>query len=147
MSDETFENSMAAAQPVQKYLELLQNVIERMARNSASCKTWCVTIVSAALVFLASSSRPDLLILALVPIFMFGALDAYYLSLEKGFRRKYEAVLKKVHSRSLLESELFELSIEGSPPISLLNAISSFSLIAFYPALAVLLFFIWAFVH
>ncbi len=32
---------------VQSYLGILQGVINRMASNSAGCKTWCITLVSA----------------------------------------------------------------------------------------------------
>ncbi|WP_414544018.1 hypothetical protein [Nostoc sp. CCY0012] len=38
---------------VQSYLNILQGVIARMANNSASCKTWCISLVSAILVVLA----------------------------------------------------------------------------------------------
>ena len=38
---------------VQKHLEIMQGVIQRMAENSRSCKVWCVTLVAATLVLVA----------------------------------------------------------------------------------------------
>ena len=40
-------------QGTQTYLTLLQGIINRFAANSSNCKTWCVTLVSAIVVFSA----------------------------------------------------------------------------------------------
>lgn len=48
------ENSQA----IQTHLEITQSVIQRMAVNSASCKTWCITLVSAILVIVADKGKP-----------------------------------------------------------------------------------------
>ena len=42
---------------VQKHLEIMQGVINRMAENSRSCKVWCVTLVAATLVLVARTGR------------------------------------------------------------------------------------------
>jgi len=44
-------------QVVQSHLTILQAVIQRMASNSASSKTWCVTLVSAILVIVADKGK------------------------------------------------------------------------------------------
>jgi hypothetical protein len=51
-----------------------------MAANSASCKGWCIAITSAILVLVADKSKPDYALIALIPILLFLALDAYYLA-------------------------------------------------------------------
>jgi hypothetical protein len=38
MSDEFKENSQA----IQAHLTIIQSIIQRMASNSSSCKTWCI---------------------------------------------------------------------------------------------------------
>ena len=43
---------------VQKHLEIMQGVINRMAENSRSCKIWCVTLVAATLVLVARTGEP-----------------------------------------------------------------------------------------
>ena len=45
---------------VQAHLGIIQGVIQRMATNSAACKTWCITIVSAILVVVADKQNPNL---------------------------------------------------------------------------------------
>ena len=42
---------------VQKHLEIMQGVINRMAENSRSCKVWCVTLVAATLVLVLNQIR------------------------------------------------------------------------------------------
>jgi len=57
------ENSQA----VQAHLGITQSVIQRMAANSASCKTWCITLVSAILVIVADKGKPQYAFIALIP--------------------------------------------------------------------------------
>ena len=79
---------------VQTHLSIIQNVIQRMASNSASCKTWCVTLVSAILVVVIDKDKSAYLLLALLPIVVFLILDVYYLSMEKGFRNSYNDFIR-----------------------------------------------------
>ena len=44
---------------VQKHLEIMQGVIQRMAENSRSCKVWCITLVSAVLILVARTGEPN----------------------------------------------------------------------------------------
>lgn len=66
-SSEFKENSQA----VQAHLEITQSVIQRMANNSASCKAWCITLVSAILVIVADKSNPKFTLIAILPNFLF----------------------------------------------------------------------------
>jgi len=43
---------------VQSYLTILQDVIGRMASNSAGAKTWCIALVSAIIVVIADKGEP-----------------------------------------------------------------------------------------
>ncbi|HDZ9313104.1 TPA: hypothetical protein RUZ05_003537, partial [Vibrio cholerae] len=65
---------------VQAHLTMLQNIIQRMASNSSSCKSWCITLVSAVLVIVADKGKPDYAWIALLPTVIFACLDAYYLA-------------------------------------------------------------------
>ncbi len=98
---------------VQSYLTILQNIISRMASNSASCKTWCVTLVSAILVLIADKSKPDYALIAVIPILLFFFLDAYYLGLERGFRDSYNEFIKKLHANSAVVEDIFIVSPGG----------------------------------
>lgn len=69
---------------VQGYLSMLQGIINRMAGNSASCKTWTVTLVTALLALQAKAevhlSYP---LLCFIPIVSLYLLDCCYLGLER----------------------------------------------------------------
>lgn len=90
------------------YISLLQENINRMAANSANCKTWLVTLVAAitALQLTAEDLR-NILWIAPGLILLFYCLDSYYLSLE----RKFIALEKEFVSKAKISSE--EILTEG----------------------------------
>ena len=88
----------ANSEAVRTHLTILQDVIRRMAGNSASCKNWCVVLVAAILVLVARTGAPAYALLALIPTALFLFLDAYYLALEQVFRNSYNAFVRKLHS-------------------------------------------------
>lgn len=68
------------------YISLLQENINRMATNSANCKTWLVTLVAAIMALqLTSAELRSVLWIALGLVVLFYILDSYYLSLERKF--------------------------------------------------------------
>ena len=75
-----------------KHLELIQNVINRLANNSFYLKGWAVIFVAAVLGFATKDSQPLYIAVALIPTFSFWGLDGYYLNQERLFRRLYDAV-------------------------------------------------------
>jgi hypothetical protein len=80
------------------HLTMLQSVVTRLAGNSAQCKTWCVAIVSA-LFGLAGAIRSErVAAAAIIPIAVFGLVDAAYLANEKAYRDLYNAVAGKIRS-------------------------------------------------
>ncbi len=76
-----------------KHLDYVENAITRMANNSFKMKGWMLTIVSALLAIYASKEKTGYLIIALCPILTFWGLDAYYLQLERKFRKLYEEIV------------------------------------------------------
>ena len=82
---------------IHKELDLIQDVIKRMASNSFEVKKWLIGILSAIVVF----SREELLGgniqligLLLVPVLCFWYLDAFFLSTEKLYREMYKWVIE-----------------------------------------------------
>ncbi len=59
---------------IQIHLSILQNVIQRMADNSTSSKTWCITIVSAILVIVSDKGKSDYAWIAVLPTICFFVL-------------------------------------------------------------------------
>jgi len=120
---------------VQSSLTILQDVIARMAGNSANAKSWCVALVSAILVLLADRASPDLVWMAIMPIIIFCMLDAYYLAMEKDFRNRYNELVKKLHAGVATVDDLFVIIPPGQSPLSTSNAwraLKSFSVLPFY---------------
>lgn len=76
-----------------KHLEFIQNIITRMNSNSFTIKGWMITIVSALLAIYASNSNEIFIFVAIFPVVVFWFLDAYYLTLERKFRKLYDAVV------------------------------------------------------
>jgi hypothetical protein len=128
------------AASIQTHLGILQNVIQRMASNSSTCKAWCITLVSAILVIVADKDKPDYAYIALMPTFVFAMLDAYYLALEKAFRNSYNDFISKLHSKSLTEIDLYSVTPKGDMSNLQLASLKSFSIWGFYVSLTVLIF-------
>ena len=122
---------------VQKHLEIYQGAITRMAENSRSCKVWCVTLVSAILVLVARTGEADHALIALAPTILFYVLDAYYLSLERGFRSSYGSFVSRVHEGKVSISDLYAVAPTGSTLRGTLWAMfRSFAVLPFYAIVA-----------
>lgn len=127
---------------VQSYLTILQSVVSRMATNSSSCKTWCVTLVSAIVVIIADKGKPDYVWISIVPIALFLLLDAYYLSLERQFRTVYNDFIRKLHFGNATVEDVFYVAPRtgvSATSVNILRAGGSISIWPFYVLLALML--------
>jgi hypothetical protein len=79
-----------------EHLKMIQAVITRLAGNSAQCKTWCITIVSAIVAFAGAMKNENIVAVAIVPLLIFGFLDMAYLAHERAYRRLYNKIVKKI---------------------------------------------------
>lgn len=134
---------------VQSYLTILQSVINRMATNSTSCKTWCITLVSAIVVIIADKGKPNYVWISAVPIMLFLFLDAYYLSLERQFRNVYNDFIRKLHFDTATVDDVFFVAPRGGvavTSIGIINALGSIAIWPFYVLLAVMLLVVRAWV-
>ena len=122
---------------VQVHIEVMQGVIQRMAANSASAKTWCLTIVSAILVVAVEKGRPGYAWIAFIPALMLGLIDAYYLALERAFRASYNRFLERLHEGRATSAELFRVEREGRLWLHTLRALGSFSVWGVYGPLLI----------
>lgn len=78
-----------------KHLEMIQNVITRMASNSFFLKGWTVTLVVALLAFAnVKEMNVDFMFMAFVPALFFWLLDAFYLNEERKYIKLYEHVIE-----------------------------------------------------
>ena len=134
---------------VQSYLVILQGVLNRMASNSAGCKTWCITIVSAIVVIIADKSNPVYVWVSLVPVLLFLFLDSYYLGLEQRFRDSYNTFIKKLHNGTAEIDDVFIVTPGGGFFITLgstFKAALSLSVWPFYILLLVMLGIVYKYI-
>lgn len=120
---------------VHSYLGILQDVIGRMAGNSAGAKTWCIALVSAILVVIAGRGAPGLVGIAFAPVILFAFLDAYYLALERRFRGIYNDFIRSLHEGKATIEDLFVVSPSDAAHVGfsqLLEALASVSVWPFY---------------
>jgi hypothetical protein len=76
-----------------KHLELIQNVITRMANNSFLLKGWSVTILSAILAIAASKDGLHQIVwIGFLPAVMFWLLDGYFLRQERLYRKLWDRI-------------------------------------------------------
>ena len=78
-----------------KHIDLLQAVISRMATNSFLLRGWTVTLLAALFALAAKDANRTFVAIAYFPAITFWILDAYYVSLERRFRRLYERVVSR----------------------------------------------------
>jgi hypothetical protein len=90
------------------HINLLEGIIGRLATQSTSCKTWCITLVAALLSLAGATKLPAIVGVVLVPIVVFGFMDTMYLSQERAYRDLYLDVVKKVRTGSYVLADAFE---------------------------------------
>lgn len=101
------------------HLKLIEQQIQRMADNSFKVKNWALTVVGGALLYWLKEETPKdnmiwLWVLIVMATIIFWWLDAYYLTLEKGYRELYVDVQKSPdHTYSLnIRKYLDEIDIK-----------------------------------
>lgn len=114
------------------YLKMIEDIIERMAKNSFSIKGWTLTLVSILGALLSKNVDYKFLIIIILPAVMFWGLDSYYLNLERKYRFLYE------EARMKKEKEInFKLSISMDKKIidrltNYIDCLFSISEVCFY---------------
>lgn len=77
-----------------KHLEMIQGIINRLSGKSTSVKGWCITLISALLIFSERSKefRIYFILIIALPLISFYFLDTFYLIMERRYRDLYEEV-------------------------------------------------------
>lgn len=97
-----------------QYLQMMQEIITRMANNSANCKSWMVTLVAA---FCAIGCGIDALngwiIIAVIPVIVFWYLDTFYLNLERKMRNReldFILIMKDNHGSNAYKNAIYNFA-------------------------------------
>lgn len=108
-----------------KHLEFIQNIIERMAKNSFFLKSWSLTFTTVLMGILIKEDEIDFLFISTILVFIFWFLDSYYLKQEKLFRNLYDEVRKK-------EENKIDFSLKRNGEETICNSFFSLTLLFFY---------------
>lgn len=118
---EAFESSA-----VQSHISMFQNIINRMAGNSANCKNWTITLVAAMLVLLVNKEMqlPNAW-LCLIPVGLFYLLDCYYLGLERVMIKSQKDFLDKLSKDENYVDQIYRVGTLGGRYAQLCNTIKA----------------------
>ena len=122
-----------------KELELIENIINRMASNSFLIKGWTVSLVLIAMLLSPNTINK---LLSLFPCIVFWYLDSYFLRLERCYRTLYNWV---VENRPHTNEYFFNLNAKNrfsSEVDSIPNIMFSSSISPFYVVIILLIIFI-----
>lgn len=87
-----------------KEIDIIQDIIKRMAFDSFMIKGWAVTLVIVTLLLRGAEYQ---VYLAFIPLIVFWFLDAYFLWQEKMYRKLYDWVIA---NRLKTEDYLFDMN-------------------------------------
>lgn len=105
------QNSNISMDDVRQYLQMLQDIINRMASNSSNCKAWAITLFTAmAALMIGVEVMRQWIWIILFPIVLFYYLDAYYLGLENDFRNLESSFIKKLRAPEDCTSYVYDFN-------------------------------------
>ena len=122
-----------------KHLEIIQQVITRMANNSFLLKGWSVTLLSAILAIAASKDGLHKVVwVGFLPLLTFWLLDGYFLRQERLFGKVWDRVGGRQNQETPtdfnMSTEAVAQEVDSWPQVCL-----SRTLIVFHGALTVIL--------
>lgn len=129
---------------VQSHLQMMQNIIHRTGMNSAFCKTWCVTIVSAMLVLSTDNDRLCFVLLALVPTILFYIVDARHVADKEELTQSRDDFVCKLHKNRLSTTELYLFQPIKKSRMDEIKTLISWNVLPFYLVLGVLVLVVCA---
>lgn len=139
---------------VKAHIDMLQGVISRMSKNSASCKSWAIPMVIAVITLsLEKGIVPTTT--AFIPIGLFYLLDCYYLGLERKFKDRQRDFIAKLNNGDDVSNDIYyshrtddkcwfirRLCSLGSQILCTLDGMFSFSTTIVYGVLALSVYLI-----
>jgi len=98
------ENKERLEKYLLKEIDIIQDIIKRMAFNSFLIKGWAITLVVGTLLLKGPKYQ---VYIAFIPLLVFWFLDAYFLWQERMYRKLYDWV---IHNRLNTDEYLFDMN-------------------------------------
>ncbi len=99
------ENKETLKEYMIKEIEIIQDIIKRMAFNSFMIKGWAITLVDVTL--LLKGTETYQVCIAFIPLLLFWFLDTYFLWQERMYRELYDWV---INNRMKTDEYLFDMN-------------------------------------
>ena len=125
-----------------KHLEMIQDVVARMAATSAAMKRYCILTVAVGAAIFKTIDDPNALAALIVLVVVFWGLDARYLQQERWFRNLYDQV--RVESPDRRPDYRITPDNELRSGVMFWATVFSWSTAVLYLPLAALLTVFWA---
>ncbi|MEG2310511.1 MAG: hypothetical protein RSB76_00825 [Clostridia bacterium] len=116
------------------HLNMIQDIIKRMADNSFNLKAWAILIIVAIFTFAGENNNIKCILFTNLPLVVFWCLDTYYLQLERKYRLLYETVRLKDDKDIDYDMSFKNLlvNMNGAKKISYFNCLFSKTQVLFY---------------
>lgn len=128
-----------------KHLDYIQAAVNRMAGNLFLLKGWSITLIAALFALAAKESNKSYFLIAYFPLFIFWALDGYFLSQERKFRALYDYVRKLDEAQIDFSMDTRRFSEELRN--TWIGSVTSRTLVTYYAGLALVMLFFMYFVR
>ncbi len=117
-----------------KHLEMIQEVIQRMAHNSFQLKGWAVTLIGVVGALCGAQDDKRFFLLAFIPALAFWGLDAFYLQVERKYTVLFKNVtqIKEEEVDFNMDTRRINVPEEDKKRIKFLNCVKSKTEIWFY---------------
>ena len=127
-----------------KHLGMIEDVIERMAKNSFQLKGWTMTLVALVGTLSAQGSDKKFILFAFVPVIGFWLLDAMYLQQERRYQQLYKIVANKDDAEIdfSLDTSLITGNVEEMKRLCYCNCLFSKTIVLFYGTIIIAVIFL-----
>ncbi len=124
-----------------KHIEMIEAIIERMAKNSFQLKGWSMTLIALVGAISAQGSDKRFILLAFIPILGFWILDSFYLQQERKYKQLYKNVAEQDESQIdfNLDADKATGTAEEMARLCFCKCLFSITELCFYPLIAVAL--------
>lgn len=122
-----------------KHMEMIEAIIERMAKNSFQLKGWSMTLIALVGAISSQGSDKRFILLAFIPILGFWILDSFYLQQERKYKQLYKNVIEKTENE--IDFNLYSSMVIGTEKemkrLCFCKCLFSITEVCFYPLIAV----------
>lgn len=124
-----------------KHIEMIEAIIERMAKNSFQLKGWSMTLIALVGSISTQGSDKRFILLAFIPIIGFWILDSFYLQQERKYKQLYKNIIAKDEDQIdfNLDTSTAIGTTEEMNRLCFCSCLFSITELCFYPIIAVAL--------